>query len=116
MKASVERFPKTSIVLLPTIAVSNCKHYYGYPVTKIQLIWLWWNVIFAFGVMDIHEKYPACFRAKEGEQMADRDCKHCKHYKPKTLKEGCAYAWGCEIWDCKFEPTGPDNGGSECGK
>lgn len=55
MKASVKRFPRTSIVLLPTIAVSNCKHYYGYPVTKVQLIWLWWNVIFAFGVMDIHE-------------------------------------------------------------
>jgi len=45
-----------------------------------------------------------------------RDCEHCRHYKPKGLKEGCAYAWGCEIWDCKLEPTGPDNGESECGK
>lgn len=32
-----------------------------------------------------------------------RDCKHCKHYKPKTLKEGCAYAWGCEVWGCKLD-------------
>lgn len=50
------------------------------------------------------------------ENEYERDCKRCKRYKPKTLKEGCAYAWGCEIWDCKLEPTGPDNGGSECGK
>ena len=40
-----------------------------------------------------------------------RDCENCKHHKPKTLKEGCAYAWGCEIWDCRYEPKeGEDNG------
>ena len=46
-----------------------------------------------------------CIEALEiMRKKEERDCKRCRHYKPKGgLKDGCAYAWGCEAWGCRFE-------------
>lgn len=65
--------------------------------------------------LDIIDTHISAWSGNENN-MKDRNCENCEHHKPKTLKEGCAYAWGCEIWDCKLEPTEPDTGGSECGR
>ena len=36
--------------------------------------------------------------------MADRDCEHCKHYKVKVHGYKDLPIWGCEKWNCEFEP------------
>ena len=53
--------------------------------------------------LDIIDTHISAWSGNENN-MKDRNCENCEHHKPKTLKEGCAYAWGCEVWDCKYEP------------
>ena len=39
-----------SLVLIPSVVVSNMKHYYGYQVWIVTFFWLKWNLVFKFGV------------------------------------------------------------------
>ena len=34
--------------------------------------------------------------------MADRDCENCQHYKIQDCSG--LVSWGCEKWNCHFEP------------
>lgn len=54
---------------------------------------------------------------KTGENIM-RDCKNCKHYVIKDTKHnyeqnGCGtytqYIYGCESWECEFEPKEEDD-------
>lgn len=50
--------------------------------------------------------------------MAERDCKNCKHYVVKDVRQnyepnGCGtysqMIYGCELWECNHEKEDNDN-------
>lgn len=40
--------------LLPTIAICNRKHYYGYFVLGVNIAWLKWQLIFNIGAKKVN--------------------------------------------------------------